>query len=584
MLIKNQKLLKSTQEQIAHKEEMIRLARTSPDGACYLSLLKDTHAQYVRDLFGGMAREHFPCTVSCMERTETIAREKGLRMVTGDDQMDGWMDGIFVKAVEQKENGYRIAAGATAVHPIWEMALQVDFYILKDGKPVVAKEGLPSFSFPAEQNVEAELALPQELALDEPGGLMMTACFVGQDDILRVKVKTLEFFSFAENFDILSAIRVLDPVKKKMEASGQDEYIIVCYDRAPGALEAYDYLLYYTESDFYIPSRGQAVFADKNQRFAKALSVWSPGSSSTLSLVRKNGGGLAAFENERDKDFSQFFSLYVDPDTKLPGFQWNFKTSRWQAKNPLPIMEILEADYQLTVSYQVAGSEDVYHMMVYTGTTPKGDGKPIAPLKLYWGCLCRDTRVTMADLSVKAIQDIRPGDLVYSDEEPLRVRDLVTGKERKGVYKLTAGRSAEEPIELYLTGEHPLITDQGVRALLRIQSYIDQDGNVAFREQLKRQDGEFVPIRSLELAMVDDNVVYNLELESAEGEGISAEKGIFYANGLAVGDNQMQGYASELELQKKRQACGLPLRWKTDVATIQRYFQGTGRSVILWKK
>lgn len=584
MLIKNQQLLKSTPQQLARKEKIIRLARSASDGACYLSPLEESHAQYMRDFFAGMTKENFPCTVSCMERTGAIAREKGLRRVTGDDLSDGWSDGIFVKNVEQKAGNYRIAAGATAVHPIWEMALEVDYYALEEGIPVLIEEGIPSFSFPAEQNVDAWLEISPKSLLKEPGGILMTACFIGQDDILRFKVKTLEFASFAENFDMLSKIHVLDPVKKHEQAEKQDEFIIVCYDRAPSSLEAYDYLLYYTQGDFYIPSRGQAVFADKNQRFVKALSVWSPGSSSTLSLVRKSGGGLAAFENEPDKDFSQFFSIYIDPDTKLPGFQWDFKNARWQAKNPLPIMEILEADYQLTVSYQVAGSEDVYHMMVYTGTTPKGDGKPIAPLKLYWGCLCRDTLITMADQSMKKIQDIKAGDLVYSDDGPLRVRDLVTGTERKGVYKLTAGKDGEKAMELSLTGEHPLITDQGVRTLLRIKSYIDDHGNVAFHQRLKRQDGEFVPIRSLELAVVDDNTVYNLELESVNGERIPAEKGVFYANGLAVGDNQMQGYAAELELEEKRQENGLPVSWETDAASAQKYFRGLDRSVILWKK
>ena len=139
-------------------------------------------------------------------------------------------------------------------------------------------------------------------------------------------------------------------------------------------------------------------------------------------------------------------------------------------------------------------------------------------------------------------------------------------------------------MELSLTGEHPLITDQGVRALLRIKSYIDDHGNVAFHQRLKRQDGEFVPIRSLELAVVDDNTVYNLELESANGERIPVEKGVFYANGLAVGDNQMQGYAAELDLEEKRQENGLPVSWETDVAAVERYFRGPDRSVILWKK
>ena len=83
MLIKNQQLLKSTPQQLARKEKIIRLARSASDGACYLSPLEESHAQYMRDFFAGMTKENFPCTVSCMERTGAIAREKGLRRVTG---------------------------------------------------------------------------------------------------------------------------------------------------------------------------------------------------------------------------------------------------------------------------------------------------------------------------------------------------------------------------------------------------------------------------------------------------------------------------------------------------------------------
>ena len=107
----------------------------------------------------------------------------------------------------------------------------------------------------------------------------------------------------------MPAVRVLDPLKKCWTDDEEEEPVIVCYDRIPSYEEKYDYLLYFSEGGFYIPSKGEAVFADKNQKFRGALSIGEQGSSSMLTLIRKHGGGIAYFENKPGKDFSQFFLI-----------------------------------------------------------------------------------------------------------------------------------------------------------------------------------------------------------------------------------------------------------------------------------
>lgn len=582
MLITKQQLCTSTEIQRKRKEKIIADTRVSYGKEKYISLLDREEKEYVRDFFGGLCADFFPCTAKCFEETVLVAQQDGLRMVTGDDRENGWVDGIFLKEIRKDGENYIVSAGATVIHPVWEMALEVDFYQIKDGKPILLKEGIPFFSYPYIQTMEAKLKVEEQLIREEAAGVFMTACMIGQDNVMRLKTKALEFSSFAENYNILSAVRVLDPLKKQQEDGGE-EAVIVCYDRMPSYEEKYDYLLYFSEGGFYIPSKGEAVFADINQKFGGALSIGEQGSSSMLTLIRKNGGGIAYFENKPGKNFSQFFSFYVDSDTKLPGFQWDFKTVEWQAKNPLPVMEILEADYGLTVSYRVAGTDKIYHMMLYSGTCPIGSEENLPSIRLYWGCLCKDTRIQMFDFSEVMIQDVNPGDIVYSGEKPLRVRDVITGKEQKGIYKLTAGEEGKEPYVVYLTAEHPVITNQGMKVLLHIVPYINEQGEMAYREQVRTIKGDYVPIRSVELAMAGTHTVYNLVLESVEGNDIPADKAVFYANGLAVGDNQMQFYAAKLEEQRLRETRGLDRSWKTDMETAANYFQIYNQEGILWK-
>lgn len=66
-------------------------------GKKYISLLDSEEKEYVRDFFGGLCADFFPCTAKCLEETVSVTQQDGLRMVTGDDRENGWVDGIFLK-------------------------------------------------------------------------------------------------------------------------------------------------------------------------------------------------------------------------------------------------------------------------------------------------------------------------------------------------------------------------------------------------------------------------------------------------------------------------------------------------------
>lgn len=193
MLIAKQKLCSSTAVQIRRKEKIIADTRVSYGKEKYISLLDSEEKEYVRDFFGGLCTDFFPCTAKCLEETVSVAQQDGLRMVTGYDRENGWVDGIFLKEIKKDGEKYIITAGATVIHPIWEMALAVDIYRIKDGKPALLKEGVPSFVYPHTQTVEAELKVEEKIIREETTGRLF----------LRIQTRSLGEHSASESRALL---------------------------------------------------------------------------------------------------------------------------------------------------------------------------------------------------------------------------------------------------------------------------------------------------------------------------------------------------------------------------------------------
>lgn len=84
--------------------------------------------------------------------------------------------------------------------------------------------------------------------------------------------------------------------------------------------------------------------------------------------------------------------------------------------------------------------------------------KKINPIKLFWGCFAKGTRIKMADNSLKAIEEINSGDEVMTvDRGAVAVKDLVVGMEEMIICIETSSGSKIE-----VTEDHPMMTTEGM--------------------------------------------------------------------------------------------------------------------------
>ena len=141
----------------------------------------------------------------------------------------------------------------------------------------------------------------------------------------------------------------------------------------------------------------------------------------------------------------------------------------------------------------------------------------VPPVRLFWGCIERNSLVLMADGSERPICDVRPGDLVLAPAgSPVRVVDVLRGYEEELVrLDFSSGRS------LLLTGSHPVATESGMK----------RADEVVLADRLCGGRGEAGGIVH-HYAVPGHFEVCNLVLEGGDA---------FIAEGVAVGDNEAQG-------------------------------------------
>lgn len=588
-ILENGKKVLSDRAQLDRKLQIINKTRSMYNGERYVQITEETDRLYMMDLYGGLSDEYFPNTADSLCKTGGLAEENGIYAVTGDVCRDGFMDAVFLKGISEENDNVRLNGGAVVVDFVRQMTLEIDIYEKagsgNDETLYVMFQGEPCFSYAADRMVSADILVSKSQLAGKECGVLLTAAWVTEEGILKMKTKTVDLGDILSDEHMIASVNVNDPAWKREKPKNIEEPVIICYDRTPELEDEYDYMLDFSEGGFYIPTKGNAVFADKGLTFDYVATTMSLGSSSCLMFIRRDGGGAAYFENEPDKDFAQFFSLYKEEGTGMPGFQWDFKKVRWMARNPLPAMEIIHADYKMTVDYYVKNSKKKHTMMIYSDNGLSGDKAKVGSLQIYWGCLYHDTAVTMEDGSRKMIQEIQAGQRVKTPYGSLVVREQVKGEELKGIYRLTtcSDNKSKKKI-LYLTIEHPLVTDKGIMVLEKLTPYIDELGQVAYEEQIASEDGGYERICAVELAVVTDNTVYNLVLEQEDKSLPKPENAVFYAEGLLVGDNNLQAKAVQMQMEQLRQEHGLPKSWEQDVHSAEKFFQINQKEKIVWQK
>lgn len=142
----------------------------------------------------------------------------------------------------------------------------------------------------------------------------------------------------------------------------------------------------------------------------------------------------------------------------------------------------------------------------------------IPPVRVYWGCIAKDSIITAID-GEKQISDIRSGDQVLTADGTYATVAQVLHAEEPSIYRIKTLKGT-----IGLTGGHPVLLDNGDEKTA---------ASVEKGDKLMMQGGEAAEVIDIYSEQYHDTV-YSLFLQESNG-------GTFiYANGFAVGDTDAQ--------------------------------------------
>lgn len=187
----------------------------------------------------------------------------------------------------------------------------------------------------------------------------------------------------------------------------------------------------------------------------------------------------------------------------------------------------------------------------------------IYPLLFVWGCLPTGTPIRMADGSLKDVEEIEVGQKVLADAggRVLTVVDTFRGTEEDPLLVVEDDRGHR----LAMSSTHPTVTARGVLLAKQLKT-----GDVVTTE-----DGPATLVKVERQASEEKVRVYNLGL-GAEGEEVTRNGTTFFAGGILVGDNRMQGIYEESYRLGAREE--IPPAWRRDYERwARRKKEGGGR-------
>ena len=143
------------------------------------------------------------------------------------------------------------------------------------------------------------------------------------------------------------------------------------------------------------------------------------------------------------------------------------------------------------------------------------------------------------------VEDVKEGDLVASPNGPLKVKLTTKGTDTSFVEISVASKADEKP--LFVTPTHPVavstpnVATHSAR-LLEAKDLVGRKKDSALLYLLSEGNGaEPARIAATIRSVSKSARVYNLTLEHADGKPLGVKEGLFYANGILVGDNRAQG-------------------------------------------
>ncbi len=322
-------------------------------------------------------------------------------------------------------------------------------------------------------------------------------------------------FEFLED-EIVNSTTVYAPRAKN------EKQTIVLYGREPFQGETEDYK--YKDNHqvdgkvkALLPVRGEVLF---NDDFEIKEVCFDEKNKPVLQLLFTTGDQPVIYAGEYEKAFrteGQKLIFEFDEDWNTEIDVHRFKASTVMYLHLVFRVTVLWKSLPYTLSI-VVESLDQNHADTKTTAV-------IEPISIRWGCLGKDTEVTLADGSRKKISEIQVGDSVRTPNGHSKVTDVYTGFEEEIVYLEISGMK-----RLLVTDSHPIQTASGMRTAARLCA----------ADHLLTESGTYEPLTALSTLPYNDKT-YNLALQS---------ENMFYANGILVGDFEKQNSDSGREHQQ----------------------------------
>ena len=210
----------------------------------------------------------------------------------------------------------------------------------------------------------------------------------------------------------------------------------------------------------------------------------------------------------------------IDDCTALIDFGYDSATEMnyWGVQMPLTA-EQDEGYFEFHLNFPIhlktkSGDKLTTVIVVTSEDIPKSENMvKIKKSSILWGCIGENALIMTQD-GDKLVQDLRVGDMIYTEQGYKRLVNIVTGNEPEMISVTVSNHE-----KLLLTPNHPVVAERKVLAAKELSS----------DDRIRLSDGSYAHIIALEQIPYRGKV-YSLELEQSE---------MIFANGLMVGDYRM---------------------------------------------
>jgi hypothetical protein len=478
-----------------------------------------THSSFFGDFEGALQNSNIE---KALRDAQSRILKKGNRRKTileyDPIPMNQWCDGLLIDRVSFDPDSRLLVVDGSAnfLQPVYWITMVLYVQDMNTGD-VYTSSALPEAYNTASANVELNCILPQGINSYD---VEIELKALWQESVSTEPVTKILYQSIPDLYAPMTSvpktwIQVNNP--RLLPQHQNCPNIRIALNRVPSQVLDCDY--YYTDD----PSI--AVRLDNNGviNFPSGIQLLSCDNSKCY--IKKAGvveSGVAQIDNNQVT-----YSFENNPN---PQMYYSFPTD-WAEKAPWSSGDLCDITISLPISYNFIGDSNTYRTTIYISSDQSLVGTPqlqlIPKLQFLWGCLAADSMILMSDGSQKRIDEVMIGEKVIANpsSEQLTVVNVWTGSEDKPCFRFSAGE-----LTILVTGDHPMITDSGLR----------KASLVTLQDKLLTENG-YVEITSITVEPYEGRV-YNLDLgeddESATVNGMQLSTMV--ANGFVVGDNKVQ--------------------------------------------